>query len=262
MNSYLKSISCSLLIICSVSICFAQGFNETSLLLEKQIFKAKNDSLKSEFLLKKSIFYLKHDSIDLAISCAIKAFNFHKSSKALVSLIQFSLLNDYAKMLAPILENQIINLNIEMLDNKTIKYIAIYYLNKLQFAKSDYFIQVLENRNFLEKRFLSDTLNIKQKNVKLAKRLNMVFPGIGLLYAGKRGVGVLNIIFVSAGVYFTIHHLQNKNFFSAIFTGLSFTTRVYIGGISYSAKSTYEFNVKMKMQYCQNKITFLQQIED
>lgn len=261
-KSYVKKGFFSLFIIFSESICFAQSFSDTSLQFEKQIFNAKNDSIKSDILLKKAIFYLENDSIHRAIGCVKSAFNLHKSSKSLIAIIQFSLLDNNVESSSSIIENYIINLSLNSIDNKGLIFIAAYYLNKHQISKSDYFIQELQSRNVLQPDFLKDSIEIKQKNVKLARKLNVVLPGLGVSYSGKIGVGILNLALFGVGSYFSFRQIKNRNYVTAFFSGISFTSRIYAGGINYSEKNVLLFNLEMKEIYCQNKIETLLNIED
>ena len=91
--------------------------------------------------------------------------------------------------------------------------------------------------------------NLKLKNPKKAKLMSFFVPGLGQMYSGKVGKGLLSLGltggFVALGVYAGI----NKHYIFALVSAMGISQRFWLGGARYAEFLAKQHNQELNSDY-------------
>lgn len=238
----------------------AQDFAQRALFLEQSMFQASNDSLKRSLRVEYIDFLVAHDPIERACDVATEALHLESPEEDLYILLKCALLAPYESSRYRAIEVSLLNRKTADLTTETLLYASMYHLHLREVQKANRYVNELEKRKKLAPGFISDSLSIRKKSVKKAKRLNQILPGLGVMYAGNLKMGIANTLFMASGIYFAQHHIRRANYFTGVFTGLAFTGRMYLGSANFAAQSAREFNHAQLDEYVHQKIAALYKV--
>ena len=126
------------------------------------------------------------------------------------------------------------------------------------------FLQYLQMQNFeLQKQneFEQKVIELYRKknrprikSEKKAKNLSRFVPGLGQMYAGKGGEGVINFLINAAVLTFAGVQIYNEFYITGYLAGLGFFNKTYHGGMRRAANLASQNNKKVTIQF-NHKIT-------
>lgn len=86
-------------------------------------------------------------------------------------------------------------------------------------------------------------------DIEKARRRALLCPGLGLIYAGKTGEGLLNVAIQASLIYLGIVQWQQQFYLSAYFFGVSLWHRFYLGGARRAIYQCEKQNAEMLKKF-------------
>jgi TM2 domain-containing membrane protein YozV len=216
-------------------------------------FNDSSAQVKTEALLKKALCYKK------AADYKNEIFNLQRINVAALPdslrfvrnyelVLAYYLRNNEAELLGAFTDLQ--NIVADTSFARKARYLCVLVLVKLELreqAEKEFAILLKENsisEDSLKKFHI--LAGKKYKSERKAKNLSLIFPGAGQMYAGKVLPGILSAALVFGSAAYTVFAVMNGYYASAFFTGFSFGTRFYFGGMKYAVKLVKEKNRKKR----------------
>ncbi|MFW5757027.1 MAG: hypothetical protein ACOCWK_10510, partial [Tangfeifania sp.] len=89
----------------------------------------------------------------------------------------------------------------------------------------------------------------RMKSVKKAENLSRFFPGVGQMYAGKTGEGIVNFLINASILTFAGFEIYNGFYITGYLAGLGFFNKTYHGGIKRAGVLASKSNIKQMTSF-------------
>jgi hypothetical protein len=96
----------------------------------------------------------------------------------------------------------------------------------------------------------------RMKSVKKAENLSRFFPGVGQMYAGKTGEGIVNFLINASILTFAGFEIYNGFYITGYLAGLGFFNKTYHGGIKRAGDLATQKNKELMVDF-NSRITSL-----
>ncbi len=129
--------------------------------------------------------------------------------------------------------------------NQSARVLRIFSLNlsgNFQVASEEH-REYAEGNPELEKAY-EDAVSMRMKNPKTAKALSLLFPGLGLVYAGRTLDGLIATGLSLSLATLTVSGLATNRIFLGLFAGFPWFSKVYGGGARFAKAAATEWNHK------------------
>ncbi|TND08613.1 MAG: hypothetical protein FD123_2117 [Bacteroidetes bacterium] len=241
------------------SLCTAGKYNEAALACEKILFLNADPAVRGEALLHKgrclkaagnyteAVRNLKRadtlplpDSLQyfLRYESALCAYLSSNAAEAAFQLTQIRLMNDSSWRDSCLLLQALVDLEQENW--------AAAKQHVIRYAQFNHL--VIDTTQLI-----GDEKELKLKSKTKARRLSIIVPGLGQVYAGKPIRGLTSFILVTGSLAYGAWTVLDGYYISGTATGLGLAARFYSGGVRYAGKLADEYNAR-KIEAYQEKI--------
>lgn len=93
---------------------------------------------------------------------------------------------------------------------------------------------------------------VKLKNEDRAEWLQIFLPGVGQMYAGKFGEGLVSGLANGGAIAYAVYHAWQGYWFTAAFTGAGLFYAFYTGGLRYTTTLVQNYNQRAVEEYNRN----------
>lgn len=244
---------------------YASGkYFEASIEYERLIFRSENLADINFYTYKKALCYKKMNDFEKALG-ELQPIYFSNPEDSLYKLVSyeqslcFYLNGQPARALWKI--DEFIHRNADSSNFESFLPIKILSLNQTQQwekARNSFLLFVrMQDFSPEEKTELEQTIfNIygkenrpRMKSVKKAENLSRFFPGVGQMYAGKAGEGIVNFLINASILTFAGFEVYNGFYITGYLAGLGFFNKTYHGGIKRAGVLASHKNKELMVEF-------------
>ncbi|MFT6133728.1 MAG: TM2 domain-containing membrane protein YozV [Cyclobacteriaceae bacterium] len=191
-------------------------------------------------LIQKSECYKQLGEYDQALR-AVERVNGRETNYEQALLLYLSV--DYERSYNKLLQ---LSLQSASLDQETAVLMALVLIAKQDFQEVKKYLVTHQGLIGLDQKEidLMFSKKLKYKKPNKAYNLSLWMPGIGQMYAGHFGKGLVSGGLVAGATGFTLYSLLNRYYFSGVLTGAALFYTFYLGGARYAGQLAEQKNEK------------------